>query len=100
MESKREEKRKILIDTKGLGKPEAFDNKEDRFRIWARLIETLVASVYGVEYIAVMEQVLDSESEVLVSDLETAFGSGTVEHIKDLGAAASATPHPTDPNDR
>ena len=29
LETKREEKRKILIDTKGLGRPEAFDNKED-----------------------------------------------------------------------
>ena len=88
LETKREEKRKILIDTKGLGRPEAFDNKEDSFRRWARSIETLMASVYGTEYTAVLEQVLDSESEVLVSDLETAFGSGTVEDIKDLGSAA------------
>ena len=47
-----------------------------------------MASVYGTEYIAVLEQVLDSESEVLVADLETAFGVGTVEDIKDLGSAA------------
>lgn len=50
LESKKDDKRKILIDTKGLGKPEAFDNKEDSFRRWARSIETLVASVYGTEY--------------------------------------------------
>ena len=48
----------------------------------------LVASLYGDEYIAVLEQVLDPESVVLVADLETPFRSGTVEDIKDLGSAA------------
>ena len=44
--------------------------------------------MYGAEYITVLEHVLDSESEVLVAELEAAFGSGTVEDIKDVGSAA------------
>ena len=38
--------RRTLVDQKGLGKPQAFSGKEVDFYVWARKLETYVASVY------------------------------------------------------
>ena len=58
--------RKILMDTKGLGRPEVFDNKEESFRWWIRSINNLLA---GVDYDKVLESCLDSEDPIDLQDL-------------------------------
>ena len=61
--------RKILMDTKGLGRPEVFDNKEESFRRWIRSINNLVAGVFGTDFEAVLETCLDSEDPIDLKDL-------------------------------
>ena len=57
------------MDTKGLGRPEVFDNKEESFRGWNRSINNLVAGVYGPDYGKVLESCLDSEDPIDLQDL-------------------------------
>ena len=61
--------KKILMDTKGLGKPEPFDNKEDSFRRWIRSINNLIAGVFGNDFEKVLETCLDTEDPIDVKDL-------------------------------
>ena len=49
------------MDTKGLGRPEVFDNKEESFRRWIRSINNLVAGVFGPDFDKVLESCLDSK---------------------------------------
>ena len=62
--------RKILVDTKGLGKPDPFDNKEEHFRRWIRSINNLVTGIFGTEFEKVLEECLDSEDPVTILELE------------------------------
>eukprot|EP00435_Cladocopium_sp_Y103_P007713 s12_g2.t1 len=57
------------MDTKGLGRPEVFDNKEESFRRWIRTINNLVAGVFGPDYDKVLESCLDSEDPIDLKDL-------------------------------
>ena len=57
------------MDTKGLGRPEVFDNKEESFRRWIRSINNLVAGVFGSDYDKVLESCLDSEDPIDFQDL-------------------------------
>ena len=61
--------RKILMDTKGLGRPEVFDNKEESFRRWIRSSNNLVAGVFGPHYDKVWASCLDSEDPIDLQDL-------------------------------
>ena len=61
--------RKILMDTKGLGRPEVFENKEESFRRWIRSINNLVAGVFGPDFDKVLESCLDSEDPIDLKDL-------------------------------
>ena len=61
--------KKILMDTKGLGKPEPFDNKEDSFRRCIRSINNLIAGVFGNDFEKVLETCLDTEDPIDVKDL-------------------------------
>ena len=40
------DKPKLLVDNKGLGKPNVFDNTEDSFMTWKRKMENYVLSVF------------------------------------------------------
>ena len=48
--TKREEPRKLLVDTKGIGKPERFNHEEHTFRKWVRSVTNLVVSIFGKEF--------------------------------------------------
>ena len=76
--------RKILMDTKGLGRPEVFDNKEESFRRWIRSINNLVAGVFGTNFEAVLETCLDSEGPIDLKDL-TENQHPDVENIERVG---------------
>ena len=72
------------MDTKGLGRPEVFDNKEESFRRWIRSINNLVAGVFGTDFEAVLETCLDSEDPIDLKDL-TENQHPDVENIERVG---------------
>ena len=75
LESKSERKdRRLLVDTKGLGKPETFNNDEQSFRRWARTVCNLTVGVFGKEFQDVLDYCLDLEDAVDFTTLETKFG--------------------------
>lgn len=76
--------KKILVDTKGLGKPEQFDNKEEAFRRWIRSVNNMVTGVFGTNYEKVLETCLDSENPLDLTDLETQF----VDEVDDVAGVA------------
>ena len=41
---------KILVDNRGVGKPQVFDNVEDCFRKWSRSVNNYVSSISGKEF--------------------------------------------------
>ena len=61
--------KKILMDTKGLGKLEQFDNREDSFRRWIRSLNNLISGVFGNGFDKVLETCLDTEDPIDVKDL-------------------------------
>ena len=75
---KKEDRRKsqILMDTKGLGRPESFGNVEGDFRKWARSIDNLFITTFGREFIEVLEYILEQEDAIEMSAMESAFGTG------------------------
>ena len=83
---KKEDRRKsqILMDTKGLGRPESCGNVEGEFRKWARSIDNLFITTFGREFIEVLEYILEQEDAIEMSAMESAFGTGTTAAIDDL----------------
>ena len=77
-------KSQILMDTKGLGRPESFGNVEGDFRKWARSIDNLFITTFGREFIEILEYILEQEDAIEMSAMESAFGTGTIAAINDL----------------
>ena len=74
LENKSERKdRRLLVDTKGLGKPETFNNHEQSFRRWTRTVCNLTVGVFGKEFQDVLDYCLDVEDAVDFTVLETKF---------------------------
>ena len=61
----------LLVDAKGLGKPETFNNDEPR---WARTVCNLTVGMFGKEFQDVLDYCLDLEDAVDFTTLETKFG--------------------------
>ena len=75
LETKSERKdRRLLVDTKDLGKPETFNNDEQSFRRWARTVCNLTVGVFGKGFQDVLDYCLDLEDAVDFGVLETKFG--------------------------
>ena len=56
-----------LVDTRGLGKPFGFDNKDDNFHRWATKTQRFVASVFGeasvlLDWVVDLDQPTDSDA--------------------------------------
>ena len=77
---KTEDRRKsqILMDTKGLGRPESFGNVEGEFRKWARSIDNLFVTTFGREFIEILEFILKQEAAIEMSHMESEFGAGAL----------------------
>ena len=65
---------KILVDVKGIGKPEVFRNNEGKFSGWARKVENFIVSIFGEEFRAVLEWSLTQDKEVTRADWDSVFG--------------------------
>ena len=83
---RKEDQRKsqIVMDTKGLGRPESFGNVEGEFRKWARSIDNLFVITFGREFIEILEDILEQEDAIEMSHTESAFGAGTIAAIDNL----------------
>jgi len=57
------------MDTKGLGRPEVFDNKEESFRRWIRSINNLVGCLAQTATRFWKVVCLDSEDPIGLQDL-------------------------------
>ena len=69
----RDKDRRLLVDTKGLGKPDTFNNDETGFRRWSRTICNLTVGVFGKEFQDVLDHCLDLEDAVDFDILEQKF---------------------------
>ena len=86
--TKREESRKLLVDTKGIGKPERFNNEEHTFRKWVRSVTNLVVSIFGKEFEKVLDWCLDQDGpdDITVDEVEAAHGEPDgVSGLPDIG---------------
>ena len=92
---KKEGRRKsqILMDTKGLGRPESFGNVEGEFRKWAKSIDKLFVTTFGREFIEILEFILEQEDAIEISRMESEFGAGTVADLDDLEDKADQIHH-------
>ena len=78
--------RKVLVDSKGLGKPKVFDNNLDKFRPWSRGVENYVVGVVGPDFRNLMEWSAEAETPITKSDIESGFGAGAddLDRIEDV----------------
>ena len=62
-------RRPNLIDLKGLGRPEKFDNKEESFVMWARRTQNFIAGAY-LEAREILAQAAECEEVVTVQSID------------------------------
>ena len=61
----------ILIDLKGIGRPDCFRDQAEKFPAWARKTENFVVAAFGEEFRQVLTLAVDSEVEIIADMLET-----------------------------
>ena len=66
--------RKLLIDTKRIGRPEVFPNEDGSFRRWARSAVNLPTAIFGSSFQQILEWVVDQDEEVTVEKVEAEHG--------------------------
>ena len=71
---RKDEPRRLLVDAKGIGKPQHFHNEEQGFRSRVRTVNNLVTSIFGKEFEAVLEWCLDQDEEISMEALEAKHG--------------------------
>ena len=79
--------RPTLIDTRGLGKPFAFNGREEDFQRWSAKVSNYVAAIFdGSE--EVFKYAAEEEQPLTVAVTKEAFNEvdGTVQKVKDLDA--------------
>ena len=76
----------LLVDAKGLGKPQLFNNDENKYVKWSRSVENYVIGVYGEEFRPVMDWALGCDTEVTQAMRTRAYGAEAddVDRIMDL----------------
>ena len=58
----------VLVDIKGIGKPEIFKNEQGKFTGWVRKVENFIVSIFGEEFREVLEWALGHEHAITKSD--------------------------------
>ena len=66
----------VLVDIKGIGKPEIFKNEQSKFTGWVRKIENFIVSIFGEEFREVLEWALGHEQAITKSDWDNVYGAG------------------------
>ena len=77
-----------MVDTKGIGKPERFNNEEHTFRKRVRSVTNLVVSIFGKEFGKVLDWCLDQDGsdDITVDEVEAAHGEPDgVSGLPDIG---------------
>eukprot|EP00959_Pyramimonas_sp_CCMP1952_P122523 2561562-Pyramimonas_sp.AAC.1 len=65
--------RPTLVDTKGLGRPKVFSNKEDEFQNWSQKVESFFSGVFP-EAERLLEWSADQGGEVDLDAVRDEFG--------------------------
>ena len=77
--------RESLFDTKGLGKPKVFEEKEAKFSTWSRKFENFIVGHFGEPMRAVLQWAQESDAPIDKGDWDLSFGSGTGDdEVEDL----------------
>ena len=66
----------ILVDIKGIGKPEIFKNEQSKFTGWSRKAENYIVSAFGEEFREVLEWALGHEQAITKADWDNVYGAG------------------------
>ena len=74
-----------LLDTRGLGKPSTFEDKEERFVSWVRKVENYLVASLGESFRPLLEWAGERDTAIVANDWEIAYGQGTQDAIPDLG---------------
>ena len=69
----------MLVDSRGLGKPNVFSNSEDSFQAWLRKTENYICGVFGEEFRKVLEWAIEHEGEIRVDEVDDTWGEGADE---------------------
>jgi len=64
-----------LIDAKGLGKPQVYDEKEENFPKWVRKTENYIVGVLGEGFRKVLSWAVEQEDPILHPDWDAEFGT-------------------------
>ena len=78
--------KKELMDSKGLGKPSTFPNKEDQYLKWMRSLENYAAGVFGEEFRSFLEWAASAEAAISKGEVLEQFGpdSDDVDRIDEI----------------
>ncbi len=82
------EKPRMLMDSRGLGKPSILNSveTEDDFRKWAIKVEDYVSSQFGEKFREVMQWVAEYEDDINEWNIDQSYGktADLADHIDDL----------------
>ena len=73
-----------LLDTRGLGKPSSFEDKEERFVSWVRKVENYLVASLGESFRPLLEWASEHETPVVQNDWDIAYGRGTQDEIPEI----------------
>ena len=73
-----------LLDTRGLGKPSTFEDKEERFVSWVRKVENFLVASLGEGFRPLLEWASERDTAIVANDWDIAYGQGTQEEILDI----------------
>ena len=64
----------MLIDQRGIGRPDVFKDVQDKFAAWARKTENFVVGSFGETFRQVLTWAVDSDTEITEATLMDEFG--------------------------
>ena len=73
-----------LLDTRGLGKPSVYEDKEERFVPWSHTAENFAAASLGESFRQVLDGAAERDTASVASDWHLAFGDGTQDEVPDV----------------
>ena len=73
-----------LLDTRGLGKPSTFEDKEERFVSWVRKVENYLVASLGQSFRPVLEWASERDTAIVANDWDIAYGPGTQHEIPEV----------------
>ena len=73
-----------LFDTKGLGRPKTFEEKEEKFPIWTRKVENFLIGSFGESFRQVLQWAYEHDEPVDKDLWDIQFGMGAEDAVEDI----------------